>query len=445
MRSYSRCVPVVFSRARGATLIDEHGKEDVDFLSGAGSLNYGHNNPVLKRALLSYIESDGVVHGLDMATRAKRRFLECMQEVILEPRGLRYKVQFTGPTGANAVEAALKIARSVTGRHDIVSFTNGFHGVPLGAVAATANAHYRDATDIPPTGVTVQEVGGWAAFATALGQVSPDYMRWFPTDPAAASAGGPAFFVLGWLFAGFAVIGQPHIMVRFMAMDDPGHMRRVRLYDYPWFTAFYALTICAGLAARLLLPEIASFDAELALPTLAGRLLPEVLTGLVLAGLFAATMSTADSLILSCTAAITRDVASSRLRRYNATTLATVGVTALALGIALYGNTSVFSLVLISWSALASAFGPLLVVYALGRRPTERLAIAMMLTGVAVVVLWRYAGWDQTIVYEAMPGMLSGMVVFAVGTRAGLVCEPSGTYEEHQGRGIRAEAHGRGV
>ena len=273
--------------------------------------------------------------------------------------------------------------------------------------------------------VAVGEVGGWTAFVSALGQVSPDYMRWFPTDPAAGSAAGPVFFVVGWLFAGFAVIGQPHIMVRFMAMDDAAHMRRVRYYYYSWFTAFYALTICAGLAARLLLPETATFDAELALPTLAGQLLPEVLTGLVLAGLFAATMSTADSLILSCTAAITRDFPSRRLRTYTATKLATVGVTALALGIALAGNASVFSLVLVSWSALASAFGPLLVVYALGRRPTEGLAIAMLLTGVAVVALWRLAGWDQSIVYEAMPGMLSGLAVFAVGHRAGLVHDVS--------------------
>ena len=140
----------------------------------------------------------------------------------------------------------------------------------------------------------------------------------------------------------------------------------------------------------------------------------------MLAGLFAATMSTADSLVLACTAAITRDFRWQRLRGYTATKLATVGVTALALGIALYGDASVFSLVLISWSALASAFGPLMVVYALGHRPSEGLAIAMLLTGVAVTATWRAAGWDQTIVYEAMPGMLSGLAVFAGGYWAGL-------------------------
>ena len=146
---------------------------------------------------------------------------------------------------------------------------------------------------------------------------------------------------------------------------------------------------------------------------------------LVLAGLFAATISTTDSLILSCTAAITRDFRTDALRTYGATKLATIGVTVLALGIALSGNESVFSLVLISWSTLASAFGPLLVIYALGARPTESLAVAMTLTGVAVVVVWRALGWDQTIVYEAMPGMLSGLLVFAIGRRLGFAEQPA--------------------
>jgi diaminobutyrate-2-oxoglutarate transaminase len=115
----------------------------------------------LKEALLEYIESDGIVHGLDMATEAKQKFLESLKHVILRPRDMSYKVQFTGPTGANAVEAALKIARNVTGRHNVVSFTNGFHGVTLGAVAATANSHYRDATGMPPAGVSFVPSDGY--------------------------------------------------------------------------------------------------------------------------------------------------------------------------------------------------------------------------------------------------------------------------------------------
>lgn len=161
VRTYSRSFPTVFSQARWSTLIDERGAEYIDFLAGAGTLNYGHNNPILKQALLEYIESDGIVHGLDMATKAKENFLRSFRDIILRPRGLDYKIQFTGPTGANAVEAALKIARNTTGRTNVVSFTNGFHGVTLGAVAATANSHYRDAAGVPPSGVSFLPYDGY--------------------------------------------------------------------------------------------------------------------------------------------------------------------------------------------------------------------------------------------------------------------------------------------
>lgn len=214
--------------------------------------------------------------------------------------------------------------------------------------------------------VAIATLGGFDAFTTALYGVSPSYMDLFPADSAMDGISGPFLFVLGWMVAGFGVIGQPHIMVRFMAMDKPDDMARVRVYYYGWFAAFYALTICAGLAARLLLPEADSFDAELALPTLALQLLPEILVGLVLAGLFAATMSTADSQILSCSAAVTRDLTGGKTQSYLFTKLATVGVTLAALFIALFGNDSVFALVLIAWSALGASFAPLMTVYALG-------------------------------------------------------------------------------
>jgi len=161
VRSYCRSFPKVFSQARWSTIVDENGSEYIDFLAGAGTLNYGHNNPILKQALVEYIESDGIVHGLDMATKAKEEFLTVLRDVILRPRGLDYKVQFTGPTGTNAVEAALKIARNTTGRANVVSFTNGFHGVTLGAVAATANSHYRDAAGLPPSGVSFVPYDGY--------------------------------------------------------------------------------------------------------------------------------------------------------------------------------------------------------------------------------------------------------------------------------------------
>ncbi|MDW9776389.1 diaminobutyrate--2-oxoglutarate transaminase [Sinorhizobium meliloti] len=161
VRSYSRSFPVVFRKAAGAMLEDEGGCEFIDFLSGASVLNYGHNDPDLLNAAIQYLQSNGIVHGLDMATSVKREFMEQFDAILLRPRGLTYKFQFPGPTGANAVEAALKLARKTTGRHTVISFTNGFHGVSLGALAVTGNRYYRGAAGVPPAGAVFMPYDGY--------------------------------------------------------------------------------------------------------------------------------------------------------------------------------------------------------------------------------------------------------------------------------------------
>ncbi len=162
VRSYSNSFPVVFSSAKGCWLKTENGDRYIDFLAGAGSLNYGHNNAIFKKALIEYIESDGVTHGLDMHTEAKSAFLTALRNHIFEPRNLDYKVQFTGPTGTNAVEAAMKLARKVTGRANIVTFTNGFHGCTYGALAATGNQHHRGGSGMPLAGTSRLPYEGYA-------------------------------------------------------------------------------------------------------------------------------------------------------------------------------------------------------------------------------------------------------------------------------------------
>ncbi|MEZ6132583.1 MAG: diaminobutyrate--2-oxoglutarate transaminase [Planctomycetaceae bacterium] len=154
VRGYCRSFPTVFRTAQGAKLVDESGNEYIDFFSGAGVLNYGHNHPVLKRSLMDYLASDGVVHALDMSTTAKQELLRTFDEVILRPRDMDYKIMFPGPTGTNAVEAALKLARKFTGRHNVVSFTNGFHGMTLGALALTGNGGKRSGAGVPLNNVT---------------------------------------------------------------------------------------------------------------------------------------------------------------------------------------------------------------------------------------------------------------------------------------------------
>jgi diaminobutyrate-2-oxoglutarate transaminase len=139
----------VFDQARGSRLIGEDGHEYIDFFAGAGTLNYGHNNPLFKQALLNYIERDGIVHALDLATRAKREFIESFADLVLSPRKLRYKLHFTGPTGANATEAAIKVARLATGRTNVIAFSHGYHGLSLGALATTAARKYRLSAAVP--------------------------------------------------------------------------------------------------------------------------------------------------------------------------------------------------------------------------------------------------------------------------------------------------------
>jgi diaminobutyrate-2-oxoglutarate transaminase len=149
VRSYCRSWPVLFDRASGVHLWDADGRQYLDFFAGAGALNYGHNHPDLKAPLIDYLTADRVVHGLDMSTVAKGAFLERFEEVILRPRGLDYKVQFPGPTGTNSVETALKLARKVTGRESVISFTNAFHGMTLGALSVTGNSMKRGGAGVP--------------------------------------------------------------------------------------------------------------------------------------------------------------------------------------------------------------------------------------------------------------------------------------------------------
>ncbi|ORW98821.1 aspartate aminotransferase family protein [Mycolicibacillus trivialis] len=149
VRSYCRAFPAVFASASNARLTDEDGRSYLDFFAGAGVLNFGHNNPRMKQALIDFLQTDGVAHSLDLHTTTKREFLTRFHDVVLAPRGMDYRMQFTGPTGSNAVEAALKLARLVTGRREVVAFSHGFHGMTLGSLAATGNDAFRRWAGVP--------------------------------------------------------------------------------------------------------------------------------------------------------------------------------------------------------------------------------------------------------------------------------------------------------
>lgn len=159
IRGYCRLYPTVFKSASNARQVDEDGKSYIDFFAGAGVLNFGHNNEKMKKALIRFIEADGVAHSLDMHTTVKRDFLEKFANTILKPRNMNYKMQFMGPTGTNAVEVALKLARRVTGRRTVIAYTHAFHGMTLGSLAATSNSYFRNAAGVPLEHVRHQPFG----------------------------------------------------------------------------------------------------------------------------------------------------------------------------------------------------------------------------------------------------------------------------------------------
>ncbi len=154
VRSYCRSFPTVFKTAKNAEMFDEEGKRFIDFFCGAGALNYGHNNDYIKSRLIDYLQNDGIMHALDMYTAPKREFIDFFENNILKPRGLDYKIQFPGPTGTNAVEAALKLARKVKGRTNVFALMGAFHGMTLGSLALTTDKGSRGGAGVPLYNVT---------------------------------------------------------------------------------------------------------------------------------------------------------------------------------------------------------------------------------------------------------------------------------------------------
>lgn len=271
------------------------------------------------------------------------------------------------------------------------------------------------------------QVGGPVALSTALQAQDPDLVRWIPQD----LSFGFGLYLLGFVFGGLGAIGQPHILVRSMAIRSPEDISRARGIYFAWFVPFNVVAVLAGLYGRVLLPDLiagvdpaaAASAAEQTLPRLTTLLLPEVLIGLVLAGLFSATMSTADSQVLACSAAVTHDLAPRWRESYFASKLATLCVTALALTLALSADEGVFDLVLSAWSALGASLGPLLLLRVFGRPVSPKLALTMMLAGLATVF-----GWESTAhagdVFKLLPGIVVPLAVYAVATRFGRITAP---------------------
>ena len=257
---------------------------------------------------------------------------------------------------------------------------------------------------------SVDNCGGLGQLWTKLGNINPSLVN---LSPSSLPWGFFPFFI-GWIVAGFGVVGQPHILIRGMAIDSAKNINKalnIKLIC-GLITSFSSIGI--GLAGRVLMPQlISSGDPELTLPYLSQQLLPAFLVGVMLAGLFSATMSTADSQILSCSAALTQDIFPNCAKSYNLAKLGTLTVTTIVLIIALSGDRNVFDLVTFAWSILAASLGPLLLVR-IWRLPIDTPeAIAMMGGGIAAVLIWKKSGLSNA-VYEVLPGMLAGILIYTI-------------------------------
>ncbi|KST62979.1 sodium/proline symporter [Mastigocoleus testarum] len=257
--------------------------------------------------------------------------------------------------------------------------------------------------------VAIANIGGFGEFWNGLQSIDPGLVSFNPPKLPL----GFVPFLLGWIVAGFGVVGQPHIMVRAMAIDSAENVAFARNIKTVagLVTSFSAIFV--GLTARILLPQLT--DTELALPQLALSLLPAVFVGLMLAGLFSATMSTADSQILSCSAALTQDIFPQLAKSYKLAKLGTLSVTAIVMTIALAENNNVFALVIFSWSILASALGPLLIVRVWQKPIDTPIALLMMGMGMVSVIIWNLNFKTATGISEVFPGMLAGILVYWVG------------------------------
>lgn len=263
------------------------------------------------------------------------------------------------------------------------------------------------------------KAGGPAAVWENLHAQDPQLVNWFPEN----LEFGFLLYLLGMTFGGFGAVGQPHILVRFMAIRSVAEMRSARGIYFLWFVPFFVAGIAVGLYSRVLIPDIASLPSaaglsasqatELAMPVMARQLLPDVLIGLTLAGLFSATMSTADSQILVCSGALTQDINPRWKDSYAASKIGTLLVASLALGIALFANQGVFSLVLIAWSALGAGLGPVVILRVFGRPVNSATALLMMTAGVATVIVWNLSGYDDDL-FKLLPGMAAAFGVYGV-------------------------------
>lgn len=261
------------------------------------------------------------------------------------------------------------------------------------------------------------EIGGFQSLMNNLEQQDPSLVGIFPEE----LKFGIVAYLIGYACAGFGAMGQPHLVTRIMAVESPNVIRRTCFYYFLYYVPFFLLSIGVGLFSRALLPDLANRPSaqqmneptELALPLVSMDLLPQVFVGIALGGLFAATVSTADSQIIVCSGSITHDVTKRWKKSYLASKIGTAIVTTFAVLIALFAPEGVFGLVLIAWSAMGASLGPVLLLRVYDREYSSWTAVAMMTAAIAVVGLWHISPWNEDVL-KIFPGMVAAAAVYGI-------------------------------
>jgi sodium/proline symporter len=282
--------------------------------------------------------------------------------------------------------------------------------------------------------VAVLKIGGFDELWTRLEVLDPKYVDWRPQG----LRFGFAAFLASWITAGIGVIGQPHIMIIAMTIDDSESMHRARRVYFIWYWLFSAACILIGLCCRVLLNDLinSGFDPEMAMPRLAADLLSPALVGVVLGSLFAATLGGLDTMILCASSAVSQDFFPAIGRSYTGTKLSMAATATLIVLTALVMPQSVFELVVLSWSCLAVGIGPILTAQTLRWPLNNSVGTAMILAGVGTALYWKYGLKFSDSIYEVLPGMLAGFGVYGAARLFGF---PARAVDQAQSPGVLAE------
>ena len=256
--------------------------------------------------------------------------------------------------------------------------------------------------------VAVKNSGGLSGLHDQLAAVDDSMVSLFPSG----LRFGAALWIAAFFLGGLGVAGQPQVVSRVMTLKDDAARKQAMVWFFVWQTPFIILMFIIGLACRVLLPELGTDGAQTGLPLLAMEQLSPFLGGVILASIFAATMSTADSQVLACTAAITDDVQPEWSQDHKKTKMVTLGMAVFATVISLVGQQfpgfgdSVFSLVVLAVYGLGGIFVPMILVRMMGYEPDTTHSILMMMAGFFGVIGWVAFGLDGADgIFPSVPGV----------------------------------------